>query len=223
MKSHVLGVVLLGVALLAGQARASIITINFDNLGGFVTVTNQYPSVTFSADGGDVVLTVAQAPPYQSSQPNLICTGPVGGPADCTADITLAFTNPVDNLSFGAYGNITAFGGTFAKADVYQGGASPSQANIPLTVKHTKADDTAANCPPTAADCVSDPQSLNFTGITKVVIHGNSDNNGTAYDDFSFSTIASVTTDAPEPSTLLLTGLCGIVWTGRRFLARKSR
>src|SRR5258708_6342004 len=122
MKSQVLGVALLGVALLAGQARASIITINFDDLANLATVGNHYPSVTFSAGldasgGQDVVLAFFKNPPFHGSVPNEICTGPVGGPVDCMADITLTFTNPVSNLTFDAYGNQTTTGNTFAVAD----------------------------------------------------------------------------------------------------------
>jgi hypothetical protein len=215
LKSQISGVALLGVALLAGQARASIVTINFDDLGPFVTVTNQYPNVTFSAGNGDVVETTPQNPPYTGSPANLICTF-YAGTIDCAADITLTFATPVDNLTFDAFGNQTAVGLRFAVADVYQGGVTPTSQN--LTVSHTQAQDIAANC--AIIDCLADPQTLNFTGITKVVIRNNTDPNGTAYDNFSFDPPDPT---APEPSTLLLTGLCGLVWTGRRFLTRKSR
>src|ERR1700688_4589805 len=71
MKPQILGVALLGVALLAGQARAGALeTINFDTnpvLGNVVTITNQYPNVIFSAGGGDVVLTTCQNNPACTS------------------------------------------------------------------------------------------------------------------------------------------------------------
>jgi PEP-CTERM motif len=70
-------------------------------------------------------------------------------------------------------------------------------------------------------DCNPDPQNLAYLGITQVIIHNNVDPAGTAYDDFSFTPQLD-TASVPEPSTLLLTGLCGIFWAGRRFLARKS-
>jgi hypothetical protein len=211
MKLQILGVALLGVALLAGQARAE--TINFDNLAAGVIVTNQYPDVIFSSNPGEFVVTYHQSPPYQSSPPNLICTGTSGVVIDCTSDITLTFAAAVDNLTFNAYGNQRAVGSTFAVAAVYLGGPNPAfQQN--LTVTHTQAQDTAANCQ--IMDCLADPQTLNYIGISKVVIHSNTDPNGTAYDEFNFAVEG-----APEPSTLLLTGLCGIVWAGRRFLGRK--
>lgn len=219
MKPQILGVALLGVALLTGQARAGVLeTINFDTLGNMVTVTNQYANVTFSAGGGDVVLTTSQNPPYLGSVPNLVCTGVSGGVLDCAHDITLTFSTLVDNLTFTAFGNQNVAPAQFALADVYQGTIlAPvlTNPNIPLDVSHT------VHCGGAALDCAGDPQSLAFTGITKLVIHGNSDPAGTAYDDFAF-TVEDGASAAPEPATLLLTGLCGLVWAGRRFLARKS-
>jgi len=222
MKPQILGVALLGVAFLAGQARAGLLeTINFDTLGPAVSVTNQFANVVFSAGGADLVLTTAQNPPYLGSPPNLICTGTITPSAiDCTQDIMLVFSTPVDNITFNAFGNATTAPGQFAFADVYQGTvASPvlSHPNIPLDVSHT----THCGVPgDVVRDCAADPQSLAFTGITILRIHGNTDPAGTAYDDFVFTVETSGT--IPEPSTLLLTGFCGIVWAGRRFLARKA-
>jgi hypothetical protein len=224
IKPQILGVALLGVALLTGQARAGTLeSINFDNLGNLVTVTNQYTNVTFSASGGDVVLTTCQNnvacinPPYLGSFPNLICTGTAPGTIDCTHDFTLTFSTPVDNLTFTAFGNQIPAPGTFALADVYINGILlPQNTNIPLNVSHT------VHCADPTKDCAGDPQALNFTGITTVFIHSNAElptNGGTAYDDFAFTVEGGGT--IPEPSTLLLTGLGGIVWAGRRFLARK--
>jgi hypothetical protein len=211
MKLQTMGVALLGVALLAGQARAAVVTINFDNLGNGAVVTNQYAGVTFSSSGGDVILTTAQNPPYLGSVPNLICSGPVGGPVDCTHDVILTFSTPVNNLTFDAFGNQTPAPGTFALVDVFRvsGGSILNQA---LNVSHT------VHCGSPTLDCLGDPQSLPYVGITQIVIHNNTDTAGTSYDNFSFTVPDTV----PEPSTLFLTGLFGIVWAGRRFLARKS-
>jgi hypothetical protein len=227
MKSQISGIALLGVALLAGQAQASIVTINFDDLphdGGtagalppnnvLIVVGSHYPSVTFSSTANHVVMVLSGTSYNTSSAPNVICTGTSSGFIDCSQDLTLTFTSPVDNLSFDAFGNdSTPNGGTFALADVFQGGVD--NANIPLIV-------SGGSTPVNGFLGINaDPQTLNFTGITKLVIHNNTDINGTAYDNFSFDT-GSSTDVAPEPSTLLLTGLCGIVWAGRRFLAHKS-
>jgi len=220
MKYQAIGAVLLGMALLASPARAGLITINFDDLGNLATVTNQYAGVAFSAGGGDLVLTINlnsianQNPPYLGSAPNLICTGPSGGTvADCTHDLILTFTSPVDNLTFNAFGNRTFAPGQFAQVDVFQGAASTL--NIPLFVSHT------TYCASPILDCAPDPQSLNFLGITKVVIHNNTDPNGSAYDDFTFTTQASAT---PEPSTFLLMGFSGLVLAaGNAFRRRRTQ
>ena len=144
MKSHIFGAMLLGVALLAGPAHAGLVTINFDGpaFNNFVPVTNQFTDVTFSSSGGDIVMISAQAPPYLSSAPNLICTGsPAAAPStpavfDCTHDLILTFATPVDNLSFTAYGNQTVAPGAFAQADIFFA-EGPTIFNMPLTVSHT--------------------------------------------------------------------------------------
>ena len=235
--SHILAAGLLGMtAFLTGQARADIIT--FDDLPDMSVVLNHYPRVTFTAGGSDVVLTTAQggASGFQTSSPfNLICTGIIGS-IDCIQDLILTFSTPVDNLSFDAFGNQTPIsglpfpgppagpGGTsngvFATADVYEGGSATPTVTQNLLVTHTQAQVLTANCQ--VADCLSDPQTLNYTDITKVVLHESAyeaTQVGTAYDNFSFTPEGLPT---PEPSTLFLTGLCGIAWAGRRFLARKS-
>jgi PEP-CTERM motif len=138
--------------------------------------------------------------------------------ADCTQDVILSFTTPVDNLTFNAFGNSTPTSGTFAQVDVYQLGVL-THANVALLVSHVP-DVTCGFFQGQLIDCNPDPQNLAYLGITQVIIHNNVDPAGTAYDDFSF-TLQSDTASVPEPSTLLLTGLCGIFWAGRRFLARK--
>jgi hypothetical protein len=232
MKSQISGIAMLGVALLAGQARATVVTINFDDLAQtgppagatVIPVTTQYlasDGVTFSSTAGHIVMVLSGTAYNTSSKPNVICTATSGGIIDCTQDFTLTFANPVSNLTFDAFGNdSTPNGGTFALADVFQGGVD--NANIPLIVSQNQPGTCTpvdhSGCP---TGVNADPQTLNFTGITKVVIHNNTDVNGTAYDNFSFGTSGS-TNATPEPSTVLLAGLCGIVWAGRRFMARKS-
>jgi hypothetical protein len=219
MKSQLWGTTLLGVALLAGQAHASIITINFDDLPNATVIpVGHYTDVNFSSSPGEVIMTWSNNPPYQGSSPNLICTGTTSPQAlDCMNDVILTFSVPVSNISFTAYGNQNAPGTSFATADVFQNGnnVTPSQI-VSLLVSHTP--HTPALCNGTA-DCVGDPQTLNFSNITELKITNNTDPNGTAYDDFSFTTQSSPT--APEPSTLLLTGFGGLLWVGRRFLARQ--
>lgn len=186
--------------LLLALVSASATTINFDGPGltNFVQVTNQFPGVTFSAGGGDVVLITAQNPPYEGSVPNLICTGsaPAGGARviDCTHELILTFDTPVDDLAFTAYGNQTDLGDTFAFLNLTfaNGGTVP---NIPLDVSHT------GHCP-LVFDCEGDPFDFQLTGITKAVFHGNVDPAGTAYDDFSFT--PESTKAAPEPGAGIL-------------------
>jgi hypothetical protein len=220
MKSQIMGVMLLGVALLAGPSRASVVTINFDDLppigppagSTVVSVTTQYlasDGVTFSTVAGSVIMVLSGTGYFTDSKPNIICSTGIGT-IDCNQDITLTFANPITDLSFDAFGNdSTPNGGTFALADVYIGGVDTNP-NIPLIVSQGGTDPLGMN---------ADHQTLNFTGITKVVIHNNTDVLGTAYDNFSFDPPAP---GVPEPSTLLLTGLCGVLWIGRRFVASKS-
>ena len=246
MKTQISGIVLLlGVALLAGQARASIVNINFDDLtpgcnppgstaacatpagiapplpgSHVIIVTNQYfvsDGVTFASSGQFVVLVESGTGYNTTSTPNVISTGNAAGAVlgAPSINLILTFANPAYNLMFDVFGNdTTPNGSTFAMADVYQDGVVTT---IPLLVSQGGTPvngNTGVN---------ADHQDLSaFAGITQLVIHDDTDTNGSAYDNFSFDTGGGTDTSVPEPSTLLLTGLCGIVWTGRRFRARKS-
>jgi hypothetical protein len=237
MKSQISGIALLGVTLLASQARATVVTINFDDLtpgctavntatcasprgSQVIIVSNQYfvsDGVTFSSNGNFVVLVESGTGYNTTSQPNIISTGTtlgtiVGSPS---VNLILTFANPVFNLNFDAYGNdSTSPGGTFAQADLYQNGSStPTQSNVNLIATNGNAFNGIQ----------PDHQDLSaFAGITKLVIKNDTDVNGSAYDNFSFTVNGGSNPPVPEPSTLLLTGLCGIVWAGRRFLTHKS-
>ena len=236
MKFQAFGAVLLGLSFLVGPAQAGLVTINFDGpaFTNFVQVTNQFEDVTFSSSGGDIIMISAQnvppildptVPPYLGSKPNLICSGTAAvvvtqtnANLDCLHDVILTFASPVDNLSFVAYGNQTLAPGSFAQVDIFFA-VGPAILNMPLHVSHT------VHCDDPTQDCIGDPQNLNFTGITQIRIHNNTDNNGTSYDDFSFNYEGGTPTQTgtvPEPSTLILTGLCGIFWTGRRYLPRRK-
>jgi hypothetical protein len=235
MKFHISGVSLLGVALLAGQAQASIVTINFDDLtpgcdpagntaacaapagSQVVQVNNQYlisDGVTFSSTDPYVVLVESGTGYQTSSTPNVISTGTTTGAIVGTSSINLilTFTNPVYNLNFDAFGNdTTAPGGTFAQADLYENGSAVPTQTINLIATNGSA----------FSGLQADHQDLSaFAAITKLVIRNNTDANGSAYDNFNFNTSGGTTGTAPEPSTLLLTGLFGMVWAGRRLLAR---
>jgi len=221
----VLSIALLG-TILTGQAGATV--INFDNLSDGTILTNQYAGVTFSSSGGDSIIITHQnlvgpfgGPPYNGSVPNLICTGSVALPVgtvtiDCTHDLIIDFSSPVNNLTFDAFGNQTPAPGTFALADVFLNFSPIAAAlNVPLRVSHI------THCAAPTLDCDPDPQDFSaFPGITELIIHNNTDTAGTAYDNLSFTSLAAPN---PEPSTLFLMGFVGFAWAGRRFLTRKSR
>jgi len=216
MKYKFGSLVALGIVLLSQQGQASIIT--FDNVGDFAIITNQYSGVVFSAGGGDIVVTHSQSPPYLGSNPNIICTAApsaTGNPnIDCTQDLLVTFTTPVDGLNFDAFGNQTPFGGTFALADIYQNNVLT--ATIPLTVSHFP----DASC--TVIDCHADHFDFSaFSGITQLVIRSNTDDNGTAYDNFSFTADFNQA-PVPEPATLLLTGISSLICIFRRRRTVKS-
>lgn len=249
MKSHLWGTALLGVALLVGPAQASLVTINFDDLAqnefvsnGSVSpvlvVSNQY----FAADGvtfcvSDSGPTCPVNPPFvalvesgtsyhTSSTPNIITTGMPNGnlQSGSTINLILTFQTPVFNLGFDAFGNdAVSPGSEWAMADVYQNGSStPTTTTSLLTCLN------GVNCATpefnggTSNDngTFGDHETLAGPNITKVVIRNDANVAGTAFDNFSFN-LPDPPPTAPEPSTLFLTGLCGIVWAGRRFLARK--
>ncbi len=212
--------------LLALAAAARAMTLNFDGPGltNLVIVSNQYPGVTFSAGAGDVVMISAQNPPYEGSGPNMICTGTavLGGAriSDCTHDLLLTFTNPVDDLSFGAYGNQTPAGQAFAFANLTFSDGS-SLTDIPLIVSHTD------HCASPINDCAVDQQSLPYVGITSLLIHDNRDPAGTGYDDFTFTPGQFTSTPgqapgAPEPSTIALIATAAIFGLGSSLSRRRS-
>jgi hypothetical protein len=98
----------------------------------------------------------------------------------------------------------------FATAAIYQNSVLTHTVN--LNVNHSKCSSPA---PP---DCNPDHIDLSFSDITEIAITPTaSETGGTQYDNFMITTQAVTT--VPEPSTLLLTGFCGIVWAGRRLLA----
>lgn len=146
------------------------VVINFDDLprGGItgVVVTNQYPSATFSSNGG--VNYVTTQPSYYGSPPNFICTGRYGA-IDCQQDTIIDFRGPVDGLTFNAMGvNDT---GQVALIDVYQHGALT--ATVPV-IGH------ASSYAPELQDLSQ------YNGITRIQIRNITDSAGIGWDDFSF-------------------------------------
>ncbi len=178
-------------AAVGGQAAAD--TINFDDLGNGVVVTNQYAQATFSSNPGFQILTTAQN--LGSSLPNFICTG--AGSIDCAHDVFVNFTNPVNTLSFVATGaNDT---GVIGQVKVYVGGLLDSTINI-----------NGAGTPftPVLVDLSA------FTDVTGITIFNVTDAAGLGYDDFTFNAGGGV----PEPASwaLMLLGFGAIGLTARR-------
>ncbi len=191
-----LGKVLCVATFVAGTGFATV--INFDNLAAGVAVTNQYSaSATFSSVTGEVNATTAQD--LGSSLPNFICTAPVGGSIDCTHDVFVDFTNPVNNLTFLAVGVNNV--GVVAEVNVFENGSFFNTVNI-----------IGAGTPFT-------PLTVNlsaFSNVTRIEIVNDIDAAGIGYDDFSFGAATGV----PEPSTF---GLLAAGLGAAAFLFRKQR
>lgn len=191
--------ILIGAAI-SGSAAAT--TINFDTLGNGVTVTTQYAGVTFSSDAGEVIRTTAQVPPYLTSAPNFICTGPAAGSIDCTHSVNLDFAGPVSGLSF-HYTGADTLGSTF-NVDVFEGfvyfGSTTFTSSAGLLASQL-------------ADLTG------YSNITRISINKLTDPAGLGFDDFTF-TPGGGTHGVPEPTAWALmiigTGLVGTALRRRR-------
>jgi hypothetical protein len=193
-------------ALVLGiYAPAHATIIDFDSLSNGAVVTNQFAGqgITFSSDGGQVILITAQ-PSYQSTPPNFLCTGTAGAGINCTGTVIFDFSAPVSGLEFDAVGNQNTIGTSFAQADIYQNGIL-TVSNLDLLVS--------------LGHLAPDHQDLSaYSNITRVLIHSNTDPAGTGYDTISFTAGG---TSVPEPATLSLLGLglAGIGFMRRRKVA----
>jgi len=136
--------------------------------------------------------------------------------------LILTFTNAASNLTFDAYdNNTTPLGQQFAQANItYNNGANTATVNLLTT---TGCGPTGGGpCPgnPNFNGLFPDPQDLSaFPNITRLEILNDTDANGTAFDNFAFSTTESQA--APEPSPLMLMGFGGLLLVVRRVIARK--
>ena len=175
----------LGMAL---AAPAGAVTINFDSLTNAALVTNQFAEATFSANAGFAVFAFGSAATFGTSTPNFICTGPAGGGIDCVNDVNVAFTNPVNNLSFRALGDDAA--GTQALIDVFDAGGLLATVNLVTD---------ASPFVPNLVDLSA------YANVTAITIRAVTDPAGLGYDDFTFDVSNSVPT--PEPASLALFGL----------------
>jgi len=175
----------IGAALMMA-APAGAVTIDFDSLGLHVPVTNQFAEVTFSSSPGFAVIATSSAFPLGNSPPHFICTGIIGVGAGCTEDVNVAFTNPVNNLTFHAI-NIRA-GGIVALIDVFDAGGLLATVNLVT-------DDV-----PFVTDLIDLSAYFNVTAIAirEVALP-------LGYDDFNFD--ISSTVASPEPASMALFGL----------------
>jgi hypothetical protein len=192
MKKLSLSLVFAATALL-GTHQAMATTIDFDNLTGGTTVTNQYASATFSSDAGNHLATLGFVPPFGSSAPNLLGGVNAGGSINGFAELTVEFTAGVNNLGFSALGVDDT--GTIGQIDVYVNNAFLSTVNL------VGASNLFA---PLAVDLSA------FSQVTKIRVYSITDVSGFGYDDFHFNPAA-----VPEPATLALLAV-GLAWFGVR-------
>lgn len=178
-------------------APVGAVTIDFDSLGLHVPVTNQFPEATFSSSPGFAVIAVNSAMLFGNSLPHLICTGVIGVGAGCTEDVNVAFTNPVNNLTFNVINIRTP--GIVALIDVFDAGGLLATVNLVT-------DDVAF-----ATDLIDLSAYSNVTAIAirevKLPL---------GYDDFNFDVSNAVA--SPEPASLALfsLGVLGLAAARRR-------
>ena len=157
---------------------------DFDGLPGGDIVTNQYPGATFSSSAGN---DNKVHPAFNDTPPNILCTGPVGAPADCVAPTFIDFTNPVDSLAFYAIGVNDV--GPVADVNVFIGNVFDS--TVPVIGAGTPYDNILIDLSP-------------FTNVTRIELTNITDLAGIGWDTFSFSATAF-------PSDLDGDGIVGMV------------
>jgi len=147
-----------------GGGPGATVTINFDDLDPYTVVTNQYPEATFTPDG-TVLWAYPDAGDHGSSEPNWI--RPMLDCEECSEDVTVDFSSPVENLSFVAVPTNNDYGG--ATVDVYQGEALIATENVDVDSDGGMTVDLTA-----------------YSNVTK--IHIRNVFNRLAYDNFTFDT-----------------------------------
>lgn len=190
--------------LISAAAFAGHVEINFDEWGNQgltgIAITNQYAAdgVLFSSTAGNVNYVTTQ-PAYLSTPPNFICTGPIGGSINCTAETILNFSAPVQNLNFDGMGvNNT---GNVASIDVFTNGSFNSTVQVVGAGQGFSPDHIDLSA---------------FSNITEIRIYNITDGGGIGWDTFQYDT----STSTPEPGSLLLlgTGVVGLFGVVRRKL-----
>lgn len=179
-------------AALAMAAPAGAVTINFDNLVASTVVTNQYADATFSAASGPLVV-LGSAASFGTSVPNFICS------AACATDFSVAFTAPVNNLTFLALGDGAA--GTTGLIDVFDSNGLIATVNLVTDGVST----------------VPDLMNLSaFSNVTAITIRSITDPAGLGFDDFNFNVGATTSTPEPASAALLVGGLLALGLRRRR-------
>jgi hypothetical protein len=159
----------------SGGGGGGTTTIHFDGLADGDVVTNQFPEATFSASSFADVIVLDDAASFGTSTPNFICAGWQGEGVDCTLEVIVDFTSPVQNLSFMALGDNAS--GTTAQVDVFEGQSLSGTVDIVT-------DGVQSN--PHLVDLSS------FSNISRIRIYNVTDPAGLGYDDFSFAASGGV-------------------------------
>ena len=167
-------------------AHAGAVTINFDGLAPDTTVTNQFPEATFSSNVGFEIRTLSRV--FAPSTPNFICTGTSAGGSNCSQDVFVSFTNPVNALSFLVVGINSV--GTIGLVDIFDA------SNMLLGTVNIVGEGRTPT--PGLVELGA------FSNVGKISIRNVTDAYGLGYDDFTFNTDAMA---IPEPATLALVGL----------------
>jgi hypothetical protein len=151
-----------------GGGPSTPVTIDFDDDWDPGTViTDQYPEATFAADDADLVVR-NDAGSYGTSEPNWII--PVCSD-ECSWDVSVDFTSPVENLRFRAATPNSSF--LEINVDVYEEGEVEPTATVHYSGDYYAEDATV--------DLTA------FSNVTRTYIanlYG-----AVAYDDFTFNTV----------------------------------
>lgn len=201
MKSHAFGVAL-AAALVATPAAA--VTINFDDVPAPTVITNQYAGAVFSSEAGFNVLTLAVAATYDTTVPNIICSG-LATTVNCFSDVYVDFTSAVNGLSFYTVGDNSA--GDLADVRVFSG------ATLLGTV------DVVGDADPFNTTIVIDL--AGFADVTRIEIVDIADPLGLGFDDFTFES-GPTGGGVPEPGVWALM-LLGFGGAGAALRAQRRR